>query len=702
VIIKLISLEFGNIGRYLDPQTIEFHNRKKLLQIDGKRLDYNGGSGSGKSTIFQVNDFVLGINNVPATVLQSRKTKSPMWAIGTYDVETDGGTYRIKIERSKKTGLSITGQDPFNEGKLLEISGNNELAEEFIEKIIEVPKEIFKIMTHKRQKDNGFFLKLTPSKSYEFMIKALGLGDWLKKIKKAEDQLKVAEQELLTATNSLESKKSSVEFQTQAVASAESAIGNLPPEVDLQRLETALNDLKNLQEMKSKISSEQNEELSKIAKPAKAVIIGKSDEESQLEVDLAVAEKHLSAARDGKMKKISSLNSEISQKKTEILLLNEKVKKEGQLKTEIQQMVSDVKLLENGTCMTCGQVWQSDNTKIKIEELKAVLNNKVADYKKIGTYKAEVERLTGELPAMTAELDEVQKISFEAKEAVISDTRKKLADMTLERQKANSEISSKNKEAELEYNLATQKIQSKYSEKTTDITIAMNTLSAEINSSNALKEQRDRMVQSSEKNLKDTKAALAKTLEEIDKAEANRSVKEARKVLIEESKQAMKSYTMGIFEEALTEIGIEATERLAGIPNSAASTVYFDSFKEKDGKVKEEITAYISMEGDEGVPLKSLSGGEESAIELAIDLAVVEVIERRGGIGADWFVMDEPFGGFDTRCKLDCIELLRNTISSKRIILVDHTEEVKEVFEDRITVIRDNDRSYIEGGTSEA
>lgn len=702
MIIKLISLEFANIGRYIEPQTIVFSNRKKLLQIDGKRLDYNGGSGSGKSTIFQVNDFILGINNTPATVLQSRKTKSSMWAIGTYDVETENGTFRLKIERNKKTGLSITGQDPFNEGKSIEISGNNELAEEFIEKVIEIPKDIFKIMTHKRQKDNGFFLKLTPSKSYEFMIKALGLGEWLKKIKKAEDQLKIAESELAISNNNLQALQSSVELFSAAVASAEETLKNMPPEVDASKLPQLAENLKSLQDMKSRISSEMAEEIAKISKPIKGEPQGKTSKEFELEEKLTAAEKELSSLRDGKLKKIGSLNTEISQKKTEILLLNEKIKKESTLKVEIQKMVGDVKLLESGTCMTCGQVWQSDTTKEKIEELKAILNNRVADYKKIASYKAEVEKLTADLEPLVVELQKIQTMSFDEKEQAIALIRSEISEITLERKKNNSEISSKNEKQDLEYRLAVKDVETKYSEKTSEISMSINTISAEITSITSLKDQRDKMVKSAEKNLVDTKKALENAVSSVEASLLDYKTKEEKKLLIEESKQAMKSYTMGIFEDALTEIGIEATERLAGIPNTSASTVYFDSFKEKDGKIKEEITAYVSMEGDEGVPVKSLSGGEESAIDLAIDLAVVEVIERRGGVGADWFVMDEPFGGFDTECKLNCIELLRNTTSSKRIILVDHTAEVKEMFEDRITVIRDNDKSYIEGGVSEA
>jgi len=95
--IQLLALRFGQIRSFVDDQEIVFANREKLIQIDGKNLNTGGSSGSGKSTVLMVLDYLLGLNDVPATLLQSRLTKSGMWAEGDFVI--DGQP--VTISRSK-------------------------------------------------------------------------------------------------------------------------------------------------------------------------------------------------------------------------------------------------------------------------------------------------------------------------------------------------------------------------------------------------------------------------------------------------------------------------------------------------------------------------------------------------------------------------------------------------------------------------
>ena len=81
MIIKLLSFEFKGIGRFVSKQSVTLHDRKFLIQMDGRRLDYSGSSGAGKSTVFKANDYILGLNTTPATVLQSRLSKDTIWCL---------------------------------------------------------------------------------------------------------------------------------------------------------------------------------------------------------------------------------------------------------------------------------------------------------------------------------------------------------------------------------------------------------------------------------------------------------------------------------------------------------------------------------------------------------------------------------------------------------------------------------------------
>jgi DNA repair exonuclease SbcCD ATPase subunit len=128
----------------------------------------------------------------------------------------------------------------------------------------------------------------------------------------------------------------------------------------------------------------------------------------------------------------------------------------------------------------------------------------------------------------------------------------------------------------------------------------------------------------------------------------------------------------------------------------ATATISFDAFKQsKNGAIKEEIVPLISMDGEIGVPVKSLSGGERTAIDLAIDLAVIDMIESITGKGLDLFILDEPFNGLDHISIENCLEIIKNHDTNKRIIIVDHSSETKEMIGFRVVVERSGQESEI-------
>lgn len=159
--------------------------------------------------------------------------------------------------------------------------------------------------------------------------------------------------------------------------------------------------------------------------------------------------------------------------------------------------------------------------------------------------------------------------------------------------------------------------------------------------------------------------------------------------LATESKKAINSYLSCSFEDALDSIGDAATRLIRAIPNMATATIQFEGLKEtKEGKVKEEVTCLISMDGEIGIPVKSLSGGERSSTDLAIDLAVIKFIEERTGKGIDLMILDEPFTGLDTTNVFEALEMLKECSSDKRLMIVDHNPVAAQSIESRITVTR--------------
>ena len=149
----------------------------------------------------------------------------------------------------------------------------------------------------------------------------------------------------------------------------------------------------------------------------------------------------------------------------------------------------------------------------------------------------------------------------------------------------------------------------------------------------------------------------------------------------------IKTYTLQIFQETLENIGETATEILGHLHNMSNASIYFEGCKEtKSGSIKDEVNAVISKDGSCNVPIKTLSGGERTVVDLAVDLAVIDVIENKAGKGANFFIIDEPFDGLDSEGKEQYLELLQTLNSNKQIILVDHSSELKQMISDVITI----------------
>jgi DNA repair exonuclease SbcCD ATPase subunit len=164
----------------------------------------------------------------------------------------------------------------------------------------------------------------------------------------------------------------------------------------------------------------------------------------------------------------------------------------------------------------------------------------------------------------------------------------------------------------------------------------------------------------------------------------------------EELKRATKSYLSCSFDEALDTISESATRLVRSIPNMANATVQLMGVWEtKEGKVKEEVNAVMHLDGDENVDIRSFCGGERSAIDLAVDLSVIELIENKTNKGINCFILDEPFTGLDTVCIEMALEVLKNSNSTKKLIIVDHNPEVKQMVESHILVVRDGLTSQV-------
>jgi len=84
-----------------------------------------------------------------------------------------------------------------------------------------------------------------------------------------------------------------------------------------------------------------------------------------------------------------------------------------------------------------------------------------------------------------------------------------------------------------------------------------------------------------------------------------------------------------------------------------------------------------------------------SAVYLATDLAIIDVVSRRLGVAPGWLVLDESFEGLGPVEKEAYLEVLNNYARNKLVLIIDHGTETKEALPGIDLVMR-NKRTYLD------
>lgn len=684
--LSIKSLTFNNIATFIEEQKIDFTKFEKLVQVNGHNMDTGGGSGAAKSSIFHAQDYLFGINDIPASSLQSRLTKEPLYVEGHY--KSNG--VDLVIKRHKKNGLSIKYGDET-------VSGNVKLAEERLWEIIGVPKKLFKKMIHKKQKEGGFFLNLTAKESYEFLMTSLGLEDTIKKSYKIDSDIKKLKGTIDELTQAIELKEKSLEDVKQ-LKSFEKEPQALDVE-DTEGLEDEFEKLKSvlqdkilqrdgeigglLKEKPVKPEPITNEENLNTISKYESEILSLKNSIGDLAKDQSEKKKKLDTMRDGLTKKINDIPH--------------KENKVKEIVENIKNLIGQKEHLENNTCPTCSQKWSDEGAIAKIQEL----TSKIEDLKKeILSLKPDIE----EKQTLENNLTTIEN-SYELidRQKDIDDINKKINSINQKIVEIKASEGSENAKIEAEYlsklneykdkkSLIEKKYQSEI-DNLNQLISEKNSLINEIklkisNYTNLVKSYKER-VDNFENKIKEISNEL-----DVDRTKLEGS--KYNLLVSEEAKRALKSYTLQVFQDTLDYIGSYATEILSDIPNMSNTTIYFEGCKEnKSGTIKDEVNAIVNVCGYDKVNIKTLSGGERTAIDLAVDLAVIDMIESKAGKGADFFILDEPFNGLEDINIAQCLEVLKQIDTNKKIIIVDHNPIAKEMITDGINVVKENGKSVV-------
>jgi DNA repair exonuclease SbcCD ATPase subunit len=688
--IKLVKLSFQNIGRFVEMQTVDFSTKQKLLQFDGKNENTGGSSGSGKSTVFNALDLLLGVNDIPVSSLQSRLTKSGYYVSG--DFEIDG--VPVTITRSKKDGLIVKTPSET-------VEGNVKLGEEKIDQLVKIPRKIFGKMIHKRQKASGFFLAMTAKESYQFLIDSLDLHEWDSKADKIGEDIKTKEQQLKALEIGIEADRNSLESLKNTLSGivkpSHVDIDELTKNAETQQIVISSCDEKITQfniEMKNAVFTIEKERDSKLPPMPE---IDQASEMAVLRDELVkITQKEASKKSeinlseiDTKLKAVNAKVVEVSYKEREIKALASQIAELKQQKSHIKEAI----------CPTCSQEWKGETAESKLKTLNQNIEEKT---KQILEYKALFDNLP-RLQQVAAQLEEDKKqANLKLQEisttyaSLKSGISNKINNLESTKKQIITEWTNKKLQITLEYK---QKISE--SEKSFMDLIGVAQESKRIaqdilkDIQNAITNYNTALSAYERSSASTVQSIELKTKDIQTKEEATISIK--REVIVAtESQRLIKSYTMQVFQDTLNMIGSLSTEILNAVPTMSNATVFFDNCREtKQGKLKDEINCIINLDGENDISIKTLSGGEGTAVELAVDLAVVEILESQTGVGASWLVLDEPMNGMDDLGCEAFVEVVKQIGLKKQVIIVEHRDSVKELMEETITVKRSGEKSEI-------
>lgn len=684
--LKFKWLELEAIGRFVEKQRIDFTTLGMLIQVDALNKNTGGSSGAAKTTIFNAVDFLFGLNNKPTTVLQSRLTKELMTVRGGFDF--DG--VPLIISRGKKLSIDLDGAIT---------TGSSKLTEEKLDEILGMPRELFRQMLHKRQKEGGFFLKMTPKEIYEFLTSCMpGLAAQAKKVDKLDEKLKVLAVSYGENKNNLENGK----VVYEATFKAREALGSAPKcSVDQESILRIKSDYDLATANFNRVLGAHKAQTAilETERPELGFALFDSSEGDRYEKERDDVRAQIQTLIQAERARQDEVKKWVGEFKAELYRLHNQIASGNTAQKEAIRVAAEIKKVRSAICPTCDQSWVTDTIKSKEAQLIATLmqhkesmnaGTKASERNLIVA--AEIERLEQE--AKPQRDDERSRLN--AKEAELSDMMRSLR---------RAEESAKAAQS-AEHNVILNAFAVRQGQ-------LRQTQSLEIDGLRNNVEHNRRALDASvhelkshatalakhESNQKGLSDVLAKCSSQIAEYEAKIQDIKAQLIVAEELKRAIKSYISCSFDDALASIGDTATRISRNIPNMANSTIRLVGTKEtKDGKVKDEVNAIIDNDGEESIDFRSFCGGEESAIDLAVDLSVIDFVENKTNKGIDVFFLDEPFTGMDTVIIEDALQVLKTANINKRLVIVDHNPEVKQMVESRLLVVRDGTTSKIEQG----
>lgn len=679
--LELVELRFKMIGRFVDEQCVAISKFGSFVQIDGQNNNTGGSSGSAKTTVFNALDYLLGINEIPATVLQSRKiinpNEDPIWVQGKFFHYGEAITMTRTVGKFKIEGSSYG------------TACNGKKAEDALLEIMGMPAKLFRKVIHKRQKEGGFFLNLTPGEMHDFLMDCCGLSQFKKKYGIIEARIKDLSSHLAGVDNDLKLSYTSLSATQDAIL----AVGLAPIKDMHEEVIKELKDKYDRSGIRFEAVRQRCEEVDReYVQRRPDTTNGQYDAtvRENLEKRGAEIEAEIRRLLEEEKARQETVRKTISENDTHRIRTVSRVEQGEAAKREAARLAAEIREIRAQRCPTCAQDWANESAvaaeQAKLKELSG-LKLFIADGDRAASEIIIIDNVVSALKSTLAPVISPQLpiLNEELRNNTAKILEEKRKAQELYDQQSN-EMKARLDAFRVGYEELRRKNDLEVDQARGQMDVDRRVYEAAVQKLRSYGEARSRHEQILSKLSKDAKFWEERTITyRKDREDTNRLLHFAL-----ETEKAIKYYVSYSFDEALDAIGDRATKIIRCIPNTSSATIQFEGTKEtQKGTVKEEVNAVISTDGEIGIPIKSLSGGERTSTDLAVDLAVIDYIETKSGKGLNIFSLDEPFDGLGTVEIEMVLEVLKNANTNKKLIIVDHNPEVKQMVQNRLVVVRD-------------
>jgi len=308
-------------------------------------------------------------------------------------------------------------------------------------------------------------------------------------------------------------------------------------------------------------------------------------------------------------------------------------------------------------CSACGQA-------LPLEDTTAIENHLQSDIDKNKKEREEaeddLEEMIGYLKATNKKLEKKKPL-----EVSLNDLRTELAE-------TNSEIKSiDSKKASIEKSIASIKRQIKEQEDLKNSTFT----------------------EIIEKNIEDAKVLEAKIQETNKKMEEHMAMAKKYEFWVNGfSNQGIKSVLLDSVTPFLNE---RANYYLSKLTESTIEVEFTTQEKLKNGKIKDKFSVKVTnIHGDD--EYKGNSNGEKRRVDVAINMALQDLVSSRSNKKLDIIVYDEVFDGLDEIGCNTVIELLQEKAKIfGTVIVITHNEHLKQLFNKYLNVVKEDGRTVV-------